>query len=421
MACTFPRRNAYGLLSAGNTKATGQQRPTTPKDMKVTTRLRELKNRRRCWGIPFTLSSARVIVYTVTHNRTISNLPPLKHVQRLPLGSCGSPQTAFRTSRRSRDSLVRPRLTSFRRSAQIVLAAPDRVKFGNISSFYMSVVERFGPAGKDGCAWQGSSTPTRAFLLSSMLLALPEGGKSVQNFIFPLRPGIAWQSCRLARAAANTPHTVEWDMPIRRYGACTSGRHVVDVQTYHFLKPNSAHRPRTASITHVSLQHGKHKRRNILKVEHVNRVSEKVGSNSEWTIYGIACLASLHSAPSRRPVSHRDSSPAPLFDDLERASSLATEMPDGYVAKSHLCFQAADLHVVVGWTATLRSPVSTLRVHAALREHCTSVQNPARSGDGALITRTNVALIAPALLGLKRGEKLQADVQTPSYRTFSVN
>ncbi|KAJ8873679.1 hypothetical protein PR048_024510 [Dryococelus australis] len=46
---------------------------------------------------------------------------------------------------------------------------------------------------------------------------------------------------------------------LARYGACTSGGHVVDLLTYHFLKPNSAHRPRTPSITHVSLQHGKHK------------------------------------------------------------------------------------------------------------------------------------------------------------------
>ncbi|KAJ8897332.1 hypothetical protein PR048_002678 [Dryococelus australis] len=41
--------------------------------------------------------------------------------------------------------------------------------------------------------------------------------------------------------------------PIARYGACSSGGHVVDVLTYHFLKPNSAHRPRTASITYILL------------------------------------------------------------------------------------------------------------------------------------------------------------------------
>ncbi|KAJ8873352.1 hypothetical protein PR048_026986 [Dryococelus australis] len=44
---------------------------------------------------------------------------------------------------------------------------------------------------------------------------------------------------------------------LARYGAYASGGYVVDVLTYHFLKPNSAHRLRTASITHVPLRHGK--------------------------------------------------------------------------------------------------------------------------------------------------------------------
>ncbi|KAJ8897016.1 hypothetical protein PR048_002362 [Dryococelus australis] len=42
-----------------------------------------------------------------------------------------------------------------------------------------------------------------------------------------------------------------------------------------------------------------------------------------------------------------------------------------------------------------------LHVHAALREHCTPVQSPARRGDGALVTWASVTLIVPTLLGLK--------------------
>ncbi|KAJ8873683.1 hypothetical protein PR048_024515 [Dryococelus australis] len=43
------------------------------------------------------------------------------------------------------------------------------------------------------------------------------------------------------------------------------------------------------------------------------------------------------------------------------------------------------------------------------REHCTPVQSLALSGDGALDAHGSIVLIAPALLGLKRGEKLQVD------------
>ncbi|KAJ8893786.1 hypothetical protein PR048_006387 [Dryococelus australis] len=51
------------------------------------------------------------------------------------------------------------------------------------------------------------------------------------------------------------------------------------------------------------------------------------------------------------------------------------------------------------------TPTTYLRaVHAALREHCTSVQSPAHSGDGALIARASVALIAPVLLSQKGDE-----------------
>ncbi|KAJ8894530.1 hypothetical protein PR048_007187 [Dryococelus australis] len=47
-------------------------------------------------------------------------------------------------------------------------------------------------------------------------------------------------------------------------------------------------------------------------------------------------------------------------------------------------------------------------VHASLREHyIMPVQRPARSGDGALVVRASVALIAPALLGKKK-KKMQA-------------
>ncbi|KAJ8888739.1 hypothetical protein PR048_008231 [Dryococelus australis] len=46
-------------------------------------------------------------------------------------------------------------------------------------------------------------------------------------------------------------------------------------------------------------------------------------------------------------------------------------------------------------------------VHAVRREHCTSVQSIALSGDGVFDVRGSSALIAPALLGFKRGKKLQ--------------
>ncbi|KAJ8881344.1 hypothetical protein PR048_017825 [Dryococelus australis] len=41
-------------------------------------------------------------------------------------------------------------------------------------------------------------------------------------------------------------------------------------------------------------------------------------------------------------------------------------------------------------------------VYAALREYCKSVESPAHSGDGDLVTRTSVTLIAPTLLGQKK-------------------
>ncbi|KAJ8881115.1 hypothetical protein PR048_017588 [Dryococelus australis] len=44
-------------------------------------------------------------------------------------------------------------------------------------------------------------------------------------------------------------------------------------------------------------------------------------------------------------------------------------------------------------------------VHAALREHYKSVQSPARSGDGALVARARVTLVAPGLLNQKRKKK----------------
>ncbi|KAJ8867283.1 hypothetical protein PR048_031082 [Dryococelus australis] len=53
-------------------------------------------------------------------------------------------------------------------------------------------------------------------------------------------------------------------------------------------------------------------------------------------------------------------------------------------------------------------------LHAAPREHCTSVQRPACRGDGALVARADVALIAPALL--RKGEK-QSRQASPVYDT----
>ncbi|KAJ8877671.1 hypothetical protein PR048_022126 [Dryococelus australis] len=49
------------------------------------------------------------------------------------------------------------------------------------------------------------------------------------------------------------PHDRMGQAHLARYGACTSGAHVVDVLTYHFLK---THEEGTASNTHVSLKHG---------------------------------------------------------------------------------------------------------------------------------------------------------------------
>ncbi|KAJ8868519.1 hypothetical protein PR048_030047 [Dryococelus australis] len=53
------------------------------------------------------------------------------------------------------------------------------------------------------------------------------------------------------------------------------------------------------------------------------------------------------------------------------------------------------------------SSMNMLRVpiHAALGEHSTPVQSPARRGDGALIGRASVTLIAPSLLGRKRKKR----------------
>ncbi|KAJ8871613.1 hypothetical protein PR048_027940 [Dryococelus australis] len=51
----------------------------------------------------------------------------------------------------------------------------------------------------------------------------------------------------------------------------------------------------------------------------------------------------------------------------------------------------------------IRSPLKVPQVHAALREHCTSVQSHELSGDSA-----NVALMALALLGQKRRKTMQA-------------
>ncbi|KAJ8874915.1 hypothetical protein PR048_022805 [Dryococelus australis] len=47
-------------------------------------------------------------------------------------------------------------------------------------------------------------------------------------------------------------------------------------------------------------------------------------------------------------------------------------------------------------------------VHAALREHCTPVKRPARSGDGALVARAGVTLIAPASFARKRRTMMQS-------------
>ncbi|KAJ8872644.1 hypothetical protein PR048_026253 [Dryococelus australis] len=46
--------------------------------------------------------------------------------------------------------------------------------------------------------------------------------------------------------------------------------------------------------------------------------------------------------------------------------------------------------------------------YAVRPEHCAPIQSLVLSGDGALDTRVSVALIAPALLGLRRGRKFQA-------------
>ncbi|KAJ8875030.1 hypothetical protein PR048_022920 [Dryococelus australis] len=48
-------------------------------------------------------------------------------------------------------------------------------------------------------------------------------------------------------------------------------------------------------------------------------------------------------------------------------------------------------------------------VHAALREHYTSVQSRARSGDGARVARGSLTLIAPALVGQIRRKIMRAD------------
>ncbi|KAJ8878554.1 hypothetical protein PR048_019132 [Dryococelus australis] len=63
------------------------------------------------------------------------------------------------------------------------------------------------------------------------------------------------------------------------------------------------------------------------------------------------------------------------------------------------------------------------RVHAALRQHCTPVQSPAHSGDGALVARAIVTLIAAALLCREEGEKHETGVrghaQRPGARLIS--
>ncbi|KAJ8892033.1 hypothetical protein PR048_004599 [Dryococelus australis] len=52
------------------------------------------------------------------------------------------------------------------------------------------------------------------------------------------------------------------------------------------------------------------------------------------------------------------------------------------------------------------SQVKAPQVHTALQEHCTPVQSPARSGDGALVACANVTLIAHTLLSQKK-ERMQ--------------
>ncbi|KAJ8872290.1 hypothetical protein PR048_025893 [Dryococelus australis] len=106
-----------------------------------------------------------------------------------------------------------------------------------------------------------------------------------------------------------------------RYGSCTSGGHVVDVLTYHFLKPNSAHRPKTASITLVFLQHGKHKQRGWWALRGLCNWTSKVkkrGSDTGDSYTHAQCLIT----PMRKDVGPSTSTftrarlrqlPSPLF------------------------------------------------------------------------------------------------------------
>ncbi|KAJ8889298.1 hypothetical protein PR048_008796 [Dryococelus australis] len=85
------------------------------------------------------------------------------------------------------------------------------------------------------------------------------------------------------------------------------------------------------------------------------------------------------------------------------------------------------LHAAEGTYPTASWRVGLLRsrlanaVHGALREHCMPVQSFVRSGDGALVARASVTLIATALLGQKEKEKNYAGGPAVRIPRFDSN
>ncbi|KAJ8880035.1 hypothetical protein PR048_020657 [Dryococelus australis] len=71
------------------------------------------------------------------------------------------------------------------------------------------------------------------------------------------------------------------------------------------------------------------------------------------------------------------------------------------------CIQLCYRLIINKMIVTSESVIGT----AALREHCISLQSPARSGDGALVVRASVAMIAPMLLRQTRRKTMQYSLE----------
>ncbi|KAJ8877992.1 hypothetical protein PR048_022455 [Dryococelus australis] len=200
-----------------------------------------------------------------------------------------------------------------------------------------------------------------------------------------LKTHFRWMPCTFCqrwgwrRSIYSTSHAVEWDMRIWR--AVERGGHVVDVLTCRFLKPSSEYRPRTASIRHRLACSPPTKANRALFPAGVTPGFSNVG-----LVPGDTAGRRVFSGISRFT---RPSIPALLHPNPTSPSA----------ALRTLMLRA-------GWTPALFCEI-VIRAYTRISRYDGKTARLARRSDVTLGVRVSVARIAPSLLDLGCGERLQ--------------